>query len=139
MPLSPYVLALRPVRPDVTVEQRIREYYDALAAGRSLEPFLGERAFVKIGVEEMLTGADRIAEGLHEQRRTTSDWRVESQSLRTDVREGYALFSDQVSLAWTEDPSGDRHEFETRWSGTLVRTESGWAFVSIHVSVSHEL
>ena len=123
----------------MTVDDRIREYYHALGAGKPLDPFLSDRAFVKIGVEETLTGADRIAEGLREQCRTTSDWSVESQSLRTDDRGAYALFSDQVSLVWTEESTGDRHEYETRWSGTLARTESGWAFVSIHVSAPHEL
>ena len=100
----------------MTVDDCIRDYYEALGEGRSLEPFLSERAFVKIGVEETLTGADRIAEGLREQRRTTSDWTVESRSLRTDLQGPYALFSDEVSLAWTEDTTGDRHEFESRWS-----------------------
>lgn len=123
----------------MTVEDRIREYYDSLRSGRPLEAYVRDDAFVKIGVEETLTGPAEIADGLREQRRTTSDWAVDSHELRTDVRGSYALFRDRVTLAWTAEASGDRHTFETRWSGTLVRGDADWEFVSIHVSAPHEL
>jgi len=42
-----------------------------------------------------------------------------------------------VGLAWTE--AGERHEFDTRWSGTLEHRSGDWSFVGMHVSVATEL
>lgn len=131
----------------------VRDYYETLRAGDPLHPyFLDAPTTVKFGVGERLTGGDEVAAGLREQTRTTDDWRVDSRRLVVEARDCHAWFSDDVFMAWTDTERGVRHEFDTRWSGTLERNEgdvdeSGdrdggdghpWLFTGMHVSASVE-
>jgi hypothetical protein len=119
-------------------EATVREYYESLRRGEPLYPyFSGDDSLVKIGISERLVGYEAVAEGLSEQTRGSEDWTVTSHELRVTERDGYAWFSDMVDMAWTDTATGTRHEFDTRWSGTLVERDS-WTFVGMHVSVSHE-
>lgn len=103
-------------------ETRIEAYYDALEAGDPLVPFFAsDDTVVKFGISEVLTGGAAVARGLREQTERTTNWSVDSRSLRITERDRYAWFSDDVGLAWRDLTTGDRHEFETRWSGTLER------------------
>ncbi|WP_343195729.1 hypothetical protein [Halovivax sp.] len=97
----------------MTVETVVRDYYDALRSGRPLAPYFGDDAVVKFGVNESLYGADVIVDGLREQRETTDEWRVESERLVVDERGAFAVFADEVQLAWT-DADGERRRFDTR-------------------------
>lgn len=124
-------------------EQTVRAYHDALRTGEPLDPFFApEESTVKFGIGERLTGYDEIRSGLSEQTKTTDEWRVESDRLLVTQRDGYAWFSDDVFMAWTDLERGVRYEFDTRWSGTLERREGGdetrletpWRFVGMHVS-----
>jgi hypothetical protein len=133
-------------------ESTVLEYYDALRAGEPLHPYFAEeRSAVKFGISERLDGYEEIEDGLREQTETTSDWTVESRALVVTERERVAWFGDDVRMAWTT-ADGDRHEFETRWSGCLERRDGEnardgsvgddgdeWRFVSMHVSVAREL
>ena len=118
----------------------IRAYYGALRDGDPLPPFFatGEDV-VKFGISERLVGSKAVVEGLREQTRTTTDWSIESHTLRVGERDCHAWFTDDVSMAWTDVESDVRHEFETRWSGTLERQDDGWQFVGMHVSIAGEL
>ncbi|MDL5361299.1 nuclear transport factor 2 family protein [Halalkalicoccus sp. NIPERK01] len=122
----------------MSAEETIEGYYDALRAEEPLVPYFAEGETVKVGISERLVGFERVAEGLREQTETTSDWVVESRDLHVAERESVAWFADEVRMAWTTD-EGERHDFETRWSGTLERREEGWRFVGMHVSVPREL
>jgi hypothetical protein len=48
-------------------------------------------------------------------------------------------------MAWTDVERGVRHEFDTRWSGTLEARDGGepaagdWRVVVMHVSTAHDL
>jgi hypothetical protein len=128
-----------------TAEATLRDYYEALRRGEPLYPYFAERAdVIKVGVGERLVGYDDVAEGLREQTRTTDDWTVESRDARVTERDDCAWFSDRVRMAWTDVETGNDYDFDTRWSGTLVRrraleerhTESDdeWLFVGMHVS-----
>jgi hypothetical protein len=132
-------------------EDTLLEYYDALRAGEPLHPYFAEEdGAVKFGISERLDGYEEIEAGLREQTETTDDWTVESHALAVTERERTAWFGDDVRMAWTI-ADGDRHEFETRWSGCLERREddaseggseegrTDWRFVSMHVSVAREL
>jgi hypothetical protein len=130
--------------------ERVRAYYDALRAGDPLAPFFAPvEGSVKFGLSERLVGHEAIAEGLREQTETTTDWSVESRDLRVTERDRHAWFADLVGLAWTDTESGTRHEFDTRWSGTLERERRGpgesadspgdWRFVGMHVSTPGEI
>ncbi|WIV67464.1 nuclear transport factor 2 family protein [Natrialbaceae archaeon AArc-T1-2] len=122
------------------VEAVIRDYYEALRRGEPLYPyFLEGETTVKVGVSETLYGYDNVVDGLLEQTRTTDDWTVASHGLVVDDRDGYATFADEVGLSWTDLETGDRHDFETRWSGMLERRDEEWLFVSVHVSAPHDL
>jgi hypothetical protein len=73
---------------------------------------------------------------------------VDSEGPSTVVGDEWASFHDDVSLAWTtmdapdregvddgrDADDGVRHEFETRWSGTLVERDGEWLFLELHVS-----
>lgn len=147
-------------------EETIRDYYDALRRGDPLVPyFTDDGPTVKFGVSESLFGADAVSEALEEQTDSTEEWTVESTRLTVDQREDLAWFADEVTLEWTERTSegenetenerasGERHHFETRWSGTLERStganagdqddddssEPTWKFTSMHVSAPQEL
>ena len=148
----------------------VRDYYESLRGGRPLEPyFLPAESTVKIGISEQLYGYDDVAGALAEQTASTDNWTVESTALTVTTHGEYATVADEVTMAWTNTDSGERHRFETRWSGTLVRaldeaaTESvsvsenesdgdndsdradedvdrpAWLFRTMHVSVAHEL
>lgn len=118
----------------------VREYYESLRRGEPLYPHFVEREdVVKFGIEESLVGYDAIAEGLREQTRTTTDWAVESAGLRVHEDDDAASFADQVRLAWTDAETDERHEFETRWSGSLERRGEEWCFTGMHVSVAQPL
>lgn len=132
-------------------ECTILEYYDALRAGEPLHPYFAEEdGAVKFGISERLDGYEEIEDGLREQTETTDDWSVESRALVVTERERVAWFGDDVRMAWTAT-GGDRHAFDTRWSGCLERRGDGaseggseegrtdWRFVSMHVSVAREL
>lgn len=126
------------MHPDITAT--IRAYYDALRSGEPLAPYFTDRDdIVKFGVSERLEGYEAIAAGLRDQTRTTTDWVVESNRLCTTRRGDIGWFSDTVTLEWTNTSSGERHAFETRWSGTLERDEGAWRFVGMHVSAPHDL
>jgi len=121
----------------------ITEYYESLRSGDQLgEYFAAEQTeddpFVKFGISEQLVGAGQIREGLQTQTETTTDWSVTSHALRVSERDDVAWFSDGVSMGWT-DTDDTRHEFETRWSGTLERRSDGWQFVGMHVSTADQL
>lgn len=119
-------------------EATVRKYYESLRRGESLYPYFAEDdSLVKFGLSERLVGYEAVAEGLREQTRGSEDWTVTSRELRVTEREGYAWFSDTVDMAWTDTTTETRHEFDTRWSGTLAEG-GGWKFVGMHVSVSHE-
>lgn len=125
----------------MTPEETVRAYYDALREGRPLASFFVESPdVVKFGIGERLTGYGEIARGLREQTRTTDDWTVESDALRVVVRENHAAFSDDVRMAWFDTESLREHEFDTRWSGTLTRSDgdSEWGFLGMHVSTGDD-
>jgi len=122
-----------------TAKGTVEAYYLALSEGKALAPFFAERAdLVKVGISERLEGFPAVERGLREQTETTTDWDVESRVLTVSEADGVAWFSDEVRMGWTEIETNERHEFETRWSGTLV-FEGGWRFVGMHVSVPREL
>lgn len=129
----------------MNAEATVRAYYDALRAGDPLGPFFApEETTVKFGISERLTGGAEISEGLSMQTETTAEWRVESDRLVVTERADHAWFSDDVFIAWTDTETDTRHEFETRWSGTLERRPDAewdgagratpWRFVGMHVS-----
>ena len=130
-----------------SAEEIVRDYYDALREGDSLAPyFLNDDSTVKFGISESLFGGDDIAVALTEQTESTADWTVQSHSLVVDERDGFATFADEVTMAWTDTASGDRHRFDSRWSGSLVTQKSDggssgsdWQFAVMHVSAPHEL
>jgi hypothetical protein len=119
-------------------EATVRAYYDALRAGDPLAPFFADgETTVKFGISETLRG-ETVAEGLREQTRTTADWHVDSRALAVVDGDGWAAFTDEVFLAWTDTGRRIRYEFDTRWSGTLRHREDGWEFVAMHVSTAGE-
>jgi hypothetical protein len=98
----------------------VRAYYETLRDGEPLASyFVADPKSAKFGITERLTGYEEIAEGLRTQTETTTDWTVESHALVVGERENYAWFADRVSMAWTDTTTGERHAYETRWSGTL--------------------
>lgn len=116
--------------------ETVRDYYDALRAGEPLSPYFSDaETTVKFGIWETLRGGDAVADGLCEQTETTTDWVVESDALTVDRRGDVAWFADDVWLAWTDTDDRIRYEFDTRWSGTLERTDR-WQFVGMHVSTA---
>jgi len=131
------------------VADLVRDYYADLRAGEPLAPyFRAKPTTVKYGISETLVGYEAVAEGLREQRRTTTDWAVESRGLTTGAREptradetgdedrpACGWFADDVFMAWTDTDAGIRYEFDTRWSGTVV----DGAFATMHVSVAESL
>ena len=125
----------------MSAETVIRDYYEALRRGEALVPYFTDApSTVKFGISESLFGGERVERALREQTETTDDWTVESHRLTVDdrVNKGIAWFADECTLAWT-DETGDRQQFETRWSGTLERRDDAWQFVSMHVSAPQEI
>jgi len=125
----------------MSAESTVREYYEALRRGEPLETFFAETPGVwKGAITTSYRGYDAVAEALREQTRTTTDWVVESRDLSVHEREAFATFADDVRLAWTDD-EGERHEFDTRWSGTLVPVgdeDPEWGFETMHVSAARD-
>ena len=118
----------------------IRQYYGALREGEPLVPYFAEdESLVKFGISERLVGYEAVAEGLREQTRGSKEWTVTSRDLRVTERDSHAWFSDDVRMAWTDTGTGTRHDFDTRWSGTLARRGENWKFVGMHVSVAQPL
>ncbi|WP_276261310.1 DUF3225 domain-containing protein [Haloglomus litoreum] len=127
----------------------VRAYYETLRDGEPLYPYFADSpATVKFGVGERLTGYEAVVAGLREQTRTTDDWQVDSECLVVEGQDCHAWFSDDVFMAWTDTEQRVRHEFDTRWSGTMERnTDTGdsdgtdapaWLFTGMHVSTSVE-
>lgn len=127
----------------------VRAYYDALRAGEPLPPFFADHDdLVKVGIAETLVGRE-VEHGLRAQTETTTDWQVDSHALRATDAGDHGWFSDEVSMGWTDTERSIRFEFETRWSGTLVRTTDGdrpsddpfdgWRFAGMHVSTARAL
>ncbi|MDS0220086.1 nuclear transport factor 2 family protein [Haloarcula sp. S1AR25-5A] len=128
----------------MNARETIEAYYSALRAGDPLAPFFasdGDRSVVKFGISEQLVGTDTVRAGLRAQTETTMDWTVDSHALRVTDREDYAWFSDAVELCWTDAEGKVRHEYDTRWSGTLEATGEAreWQFVGMHVSTADDL
>jgi hypothetical protein len=124
---------------DASPTETIETYYQRLRDSDPLAPFFADsETTVKFGISEALWGGGAVAEGLRDQTATTTDWTVDSQQLTVDQRGDVAWFADQVGLAWTDTDRDTRHEFDTRWSGTLERTD-GWRFVRMHVSTAGDL
>lgn len=122
-----------------TAGETVSAYYEALRDGKPLGRFFAdEPGVVKFGISERLVGHDAVVEALAEQTATTTDWRVESRDVTVSERDEWALYHDDVGLAWTDTESGSEYDFETRWSGTL-RKDSGWQFVTLHVSTPEAL
>lgn len=128
----------------------VRAYYDRLRDGEPLYPYFQDApTTVKFGVGERLTGYEAVEAGLRAQTEITTDWVVESDRLVVGERGDHGWFSDDVFMAWTDTERDVRHEFDTRWSGTLVRNDGGdataekqdtpdWLFAGMHVSTSVE-
>jgi hypothetical protein len=132
----------------VSPRSTVRAYYDALRAGDPLGPFFADGVpTIKFGVSERLVGIDAVEAGLAAQTATTAAWTVESGALRVTARPCHAWFSDEVLLAWTDTERDRRHEYDTRWSGTLESRDGGgeptsdgdWRFVGMHVSTADDL
>lgn len=129
----------------MTVADTIEAYYDALRAGDPLAPFFVDSSdAVKFGLSERLDGHDAVERGLREQTATTREWVVESGDLVTGDRGATGWFADDVFMGWTDVDRSIRFEFDTRWSGTLVRVGegedgTGWRFASMHVSTTEAL
>jgi hypothetical protein len=125
---------------DEGAEAFVESYYDALRTGEPLAPFFAaDPETVKFGVSETLRGGESVAGGLRDQTARTTDWQVESHDLVVGEREGWAYFTDEVFMAWTDTEKRVRYEFETRWSGTMERHDEGWRFLAMHVSTAGEL
>ncbi|EMA36797.1 DUF3225 domain-containing protein [Halobiforma nitratireducens] len=140
-------------------EAVVLEYYEALERGDPLAPyFLESESTVKFGIGESLFGSETVADALRTQTETTTDWTVGSHHLVVEERDGFATFADEVTIAWTDVDTGEDREFESRWSGTLVKTESrrepkpedvtgsdtdpdapSWRFATMHVSAPRRL
>ncbi|ELY81678.1 nuclear transport factor 2 family protein [Natrinema gari] len=133
--------------PRASAEAVVRDYYDALRDGDPLTPYFSDAdSTVKFGISESLFGGDAVAAALEKQTETTEAWVVESRGLTVTDRDGFATVADEVTMAWTATATGDRHRFDSRWSGTLVERDesddpaaSAWQFVTLHVSAPHEL
>ncbi len=122
-------------------EGTVTAYYAALRDGKSLSAFFREAPdTIKVGLSERFVGYADVAAGLSEQTATTVEWTVESHDLSVSVDRDTAWFSDQVTLEWTNSQLDADYSFETRWTGTLTRRESGdpWQFVTLHVSAANE-
>lgn len=121
----------------MAIEQLISAYYGALRNEEPLEDFfVSEPEPVKFGINETLSGYEEIVEGLREQTQTTTDWEITSHGLQTGHEGDVGWFSDHVTMAWHDREQGEDVTWETRWSGTLVRSDGQWRFVRMHVSAA---
>ncbi|MFB6283570.1 MAG: nuclear transport factor 2 family protein [Halobacteria archaeon] len=120
----------------------VESYYETLRDGEPLEPYFRDvETTVKFGISEELYGYDETSEGLRRQTDSTRDWKAVSRDLRIFENDGYARFTDEVTLGWYHVEREDRSEFDTRWSGVMVRGSdgNGWVFTQMHVSAPHQL
>jgi len=130
--------------PEGSAAAVVRAYYQDLRDGAPLHPYFREApTTVKFGVGERLTGYEAVERGLRAQTETTTGWIVDSDRLVVEARADHAWFSDDVLMAWTDTERSVRHEFDARWSGTLVRAEGDdpeppWLFAGMHVSTAVE-
>ncbi len=119
----------------MSLNARIRDYYHALETGAPLAPFFAETVEpVKFGITDHLVGLETIAESLRSQTETTADWSVTSYELRTGHAREVGWFSDEVAMGWRRLSDDGEIEWDTRWSGTLIREDGEWRFVRMHVS-----
>jgi hypothetical protein len=127
----------------MTPEETVLDYYEALRRGEPLYPYFVEReATWKAAISTEYSGYDAVSEALREQSRATDEWTVESGALSVTEREGMALFDDAVRLAWTDTRTGERHGFDSRWSGALEPLDGDdeeWGFVQMHVSAPRSI
>ncbi|WP_257297918.1 nuclear transport factor 2 family protein [Haloarchaeobius sp. FL176] len=127
----------------MTPEETVLDYYEALRRGEPLYPYFVERAETwKAAISTQYSGYDAVSEALREQSRTTDEWTVESEALSVTGREGLALFDDAVRLAWTDTLTGQRHGFDSRWSGALEPLDGNdeeWGFIQMHVSAPRSI
>lgn len=124
----------------MSLANRIRAYYQTLRDGGDLAGYFGaEPRPVKFGISETLEGYDAIERGLSAQTHTTEDWEVTSHRLATGTQGDVGWFSDHVTLRWHDRETDRHHEWDTRWSGTLIRNGGQWQFVRMHVSASNTL
>lgn len=122
---------------ETDTESFVRDYYEALRRGEPIDAYFHERPdVVKVGVFSQLVGGERVAEALRDQTARTEDWTVESADLRTFDRGSHAHFTDAVGLAWTVARTGQRHEFDTRWTGLIESRGGEPLFVAMHVSAA---
>ena len=126
-------------------EATVRAYYDALRGGEPLYPFFARaETTVKFGIGERLTGYEEVRSGLETQTTGTEAWVVHSDRLVVEASDDHAWFADDVFMAWTDLDRDHRHEFDTRWSGTLQRRAddadlgTDWRFLGMHVSTERE-
>lgn len=127
-----------PFSPTNSPRETIETYYETLRRGEPLTPFFSEDPqAVKLGIEETLVGYADIADGLSSQTDRTSDWTVESTSLRVIERDAFAWFHDEIRLSWHDKSTGTDESYDTRWTGTLEYRDpvDRWQFVTLHVSV----
>jgi|AntRauTorcE11898_2_1112593.scaffolds.fasta_scaffold01449_2 hypothetical protein len=138
------------VESGMSAEDAVLDYYEALRRGEPLYSYFVESPDAhKVAVSTAYDGYEAVAEALREQTRTTTDWVVDSAGPSVLAGDEWASFHDDVSLAWTEtvkdeesrhesDAEESRHEFETRWTGTLVERDGEWLFLELHVSAPTE-
>lgn len=113
----------------------VRDYYDAVRAGEPLHSFFHrDEHTVKFGVGETLAGYESVAEGLRAQTATTTGWEIVSRDLAVGEAEASAWFADDVFMGWTDTEANVRYEFDTRWSGSMLRVDDEWRFTGMHVS-----
>ncbi|ELY76263.1 nuclear transport factor 2 family protein [Natrinema pallidum] len=131
--------------PSASAEAVVRGYSDALRDGDPVTPdFSDADSIVTFGISESLFGGADIAAAREKQTETAEKWVVESQGLVVTDRDECATFADGETMAWTA--TGDRHRFDSRWSGTLMERNgvddpraNAWRFVTMHVSAPRAL
>jgi hypothetical protein len=124
----------------MSAEVAVADYYEALRRGEPLYPYFFESSETyKAAISTSYRGYDEVAEALREQTRATTDWVVDSTDLSVVERDDWAAFNDAVTLAWTSTDDEERHEYETRWSGTLEAHGDEWLFLELHVSTARSL
>lgn len=122
-----------------SAEDAIRAYYDRLRRDEPLaDAFREGEETVKFGIGEALFGSEEVRAALAEQHETTASWSVESHGLRVVEYDDLARFADEVTMAWTDQESGERRRYDSRWSGILERVNGEWLFVTMHVSAPPE-
>ncbi len=123
----------------MTLSDRIHAYYEALREEKPLAPFFAvEPRPAKFGIQERLYGHEEITRALAAQSRSTTDWHVESTDLVVGHRADVGWFTDEVEFGWLDTDEDEHYAFDSRWSGTLVRDDDVWRFVTMHVSIGYD-